>query len=338
MGSLPLYGGTFARSYSGSKVVLESGGFRPMPKKPKTPEKHTRTHSGDWNLTKICQNLKTTISDKFWQILTNFWQISGTPKNNRRDKFWTNLGFGVFLNAVRGKRVRNTHAHTQKLGLNDQLSVLSQSAGPSLHIIQALRAWVGIHWESMVLAKCSARKTALYIYITSFDGPIFRLQKVKKQRERWKNMARKGKDEKEDTTLKCETSTPSAFFIFNYKTGENWHFDLLLAHWLRLWPYIYIYIYIWLLPTRVPTFLASKPISPPRLGQKMAFFLLHKFGVKKNEAFQPYETRKHALPPSLHTKMTKNALKPLVLQCFDQKHVSNTGNVNNVFNVLPTCL
>ena len=31
-------------------------------------------------------------------------------KNNRRDKFWTNLGFGAFLNAVRGKRVRNLTA------------------------------------------------------------------------------------------------------------------------------------------------------------------------------------------------------------------------------------
>ena len=29
----------------------------------------------------------------------------GTPKNNRRDKFWTNLRFGALLNGVRGRRV-----------------------------------------------------------------------------------------------------------------------------------------------------------------------------------------------------------------------------------------
>ena len=62
---------------------------------------------GDWKLSKICKNLK---NDTFGQILTNFWQISvprtGTPKKNRCDKFCTNLGVGVLLNAVRGKRVR----------------------------------------------------------------------------------------------------------------------------------------------------------------------------------------------------------------------------------------
>ena len=39
---------------------------------------------------------------------------TGTPKSNRWDKFWTNLGFGVFLNAVRGKRVRNERRPTCK--------------------------------------------------------------------------------------------------------------------------------------------------------------------------------------------------------------------------------
>ena len=71
----------------------------------------------------------------------------------------------------------------------------------------------------------------------------FRLQKVKKQRERWKNKARKGKDEKEDKTLKREKPPHlvRGFFwvIFTYKTGENWNFDHFLAHWLRLWPRIY---------------------------------------------------------------------------------------------------
>ena len=31
--------------------------------------------------------------------------------------------------------------------------------------------------------------------------------------------------------------------IFDYTTGKDWNFDLFLAHWLRLWPYIYIYRY-----------------------------------------------------------------------------------------------
>ena len=38
-------------------------------------------------------------------------QGTGTPQNNRWDKFWTNLGFGAFLNAVRGKRFRKHLKH-----------------------------------------------------------------------------------------------------------------------------------------------------------------------------------------------------------------------------------
>ena len=50
---------------------------------------------GDWNLSKVCQHLKMTISR---QILTNLFSpiLPGTLKNNRRDKFWTHLGFGRF--------------------------------------------------------------------------------------------------------------------------------------------------------------------------------------------------------------------------------------------------
>ena len=65
--------------------------------------------------TEIWKNLskfeQRQFPDKFRQISTNFCQISvrltGTPKNNRWDKFRTNLGFRAFLKAVRGKRVRN---------------------------------------------------------------------------------------------------------------------------------------------------------------------------------------------------------------------------------------
>ena len=45
----------------------------------------------------------------FRQILTNFRQnfdpLAGTPKNNRWDKFWTNLGFGAFFECCKGKKV-----------------------------------------------------------------------------------------------------------------------------------------------------------------------------------------------------------------------------------------
>ena len=48
-----------------------------------------------------------SIFDKF---LTNVGPLTGTPKNNHRRKSWTNLGFGILLNAVRGRRVRKSKA------------------------------------------------------------------------------------------------------------------------------------------------------------------------------------------------------------------------------------
>ena len=71
----------------------------------------------------------------------------------------------------------------------------------------------------------------------------FRLQKVKKQRERWTTKARKGKDEKEDKTLKRE-KPPHQVWGFSgsfltIKLGKFWKFDLFWAHWLRLWPGFY---------------------------------------------------------------------------------------------------
>ena len=66
---------------------------------------------GDENLkkiVKICPKIAVfQIFDKFFQI---FVPLTGTPKNNRWDKFWTTLGFRAFLNAVRGKRARNSNA------------------------------------------------------------------------------------------------------------------------------------------------------------------------------------------------------------------------------------
>ena len=69
------------------------------------------SNQGDWNLSKFCQNLKTTFWTNAWQIFDKFQSssvfLTGTLKNNRRDKFWTNLRFGALLNAVRGQRVHN---------------------------------------------------------------------------------------------------------------------------------------------------------------------------------------------------------------------------------------
>ena len=66
--------------------------------------------SGGLKFGKICQNLSENYRfsnfDKFFQISV---PVTGTPKNNRWDKFRTNLGFRAFLKAVRGKRVRNVN-------------------------------------------------------------------------------------------------------------------------------------------------------------------------------------------------------------------------------------
>ena len=76
--------------------------------------------SGGLKFGKICQNLSENYRfsnfDKFFQISV---PRTGTPKNNRCDKFWTNLGFRAFLNAVRGKRVRKSRLFVE---LHSELS------------------------------------------------------------------------------------------------------------------------------------------------------------------------------------------------------------------------
>ena len=72
-------------------------------------------------------------------------------------------------------------------------------------------------------------------------------------------------------------------------------------------------------------------VSPP--PKKGHFF--PKCLAKKIGSFWPWKFREHALPPSLQACFFRIALKPLVLQCFDAKSESNTGNVNTVFNVFP---
>ena len=73
----------------------------------------------------------------------------------------------------------------------------------------------------------------MYIYMTIAYNLIrwatFRLQKVKKQRERWKIKARKGKDEKEDKNWNMKNQT-SEFWFFQS------HFLLLNAGKLNILP------------------------------------------------------------------------------------------------------
>ena len=77
----------------------------------------------------------------------------------------------------------------------------------------------------------SGSRAYMYAY-NLIRWATFRLQKVKKQRERWKNKAaKKGKDEKEDKTLKREKPPHLVwgFFwaIFYYKIWEK----------LKCWPF-----------------------------------------------------------------------------------------------------
>ena len=60
-------------------------------------------------LENVLENLSGNCRfSNFRQIFDKFGvPLIGTPENNRQDKFLTNLGFGAFLNAVRGKRVRS---------------------------------------------------------------------------------------------------------------------------------------------------------------------------------------------------------------------------------------
>ena len=74
---------------------------------------------------------------------------------------------------------------------------------------------------------------AIYIYIYAYNliwWATFRLQKFKKQRERWKTKARKGKDWERRQNIEREKPTSSVCVCFFsgssfIKTWENWKFD-----------------------------------------------------------------------------------------------------------------
>ena len=98
---------------------------------------------------------------------------------------------------------------------------------------------------------------------------MFRFENVKKQRERRKTKAEKGKDKKEEESFKDEKSPFrwGCFMAdFDYRTGELFRFLTQPAHPLRLQPYIYM-----------------------PLGQSAAYIL----GLfqKKNRVFGPFLTR-----------------------------------------------
>ena len=79
-------------------------------------------------------NFRTNF-DKFFQISV---PLTGTPQNNRWDKFWTNLGFRAFLKAVRGKRVRNSTnvlRHTSGSRISLYTNVCRESANRASVIV-----------------------------------------------------------------------------------------------------------------------------------------------------------------------------------------------------------
>ena len=54
---------------------------------------------GDPNLSKLCRKFENLSGNcRFFSLRQIFEQFGlGTPKSNRRDKLWTNLGFGPFF-------------------------------------------------------------------------------------------------------------------------------------------------------------------------------------------------------------------------------------------------
>ena len=64
--------------------------------------------SGELKFGIICQNLSENYRFSNFKLFQISVPLTGTPKNNRWDKFRTNLRFRAFLKAVGGKRVRNS--------------------------------------------------------------------------------------------------------------------------------------------------------------------------------------------------------------------------------------
>ena len=102
---------------------------------------------GAWNLekfVKIC--LKITVfffSLQFWQIFPNFRPPDWNPPKQLLGQILTNLGFRAFLNAVRGKRVRNPMPNsliswTSTASSRTQYSTVGTSISDRFHLTSPL--------------------------------------------------------------------------------------------------------------------------------------------------------------------------------------------------------
>ena len=91
---------------------------------------------------KFAKNL-SKLSEKYhFSKFDEFLTIAGTI-------FWTNLGFGVFFNAVRGRRVRNPRLHVRLrcTGLARGQRALSEAShGPCE---DAVREFKGTAWACL---------------------------------------------------------------------------------------------------------------------------------------------------------------------------------------------
>ena len=97
---------------------------------------------------------------------------------------------------------------------------------------------------------------------------------------------------------------------------------------------IYIYIYGWWQP--VCLHFLPLNLFTTRVWPKNGLFFTQILRKKKNAVFWPWRFSKHALPPFRSQFYTGMLSNPLFYSVFTPTHGSNSGNVNNVFNVLPT--
>ena len=122
------------------------------PKTPPTP-KFVPTiviqgfNQGDPNLSKICRKFENLSGNCRFSIFRQIFDKFGFPWLEARKtivgtKFWTKLGFGEFLNAVRGKRVRKARMKTS-FSLE-----MSQSRPREFPTNMALARWLAWNFHS----------------------------------------------------------------------------------------------------------------------------------------------------------------------------------------------
>ena len=87
-------------------------------------------------MSKICRKFENLSGNCHFSIFRQIFDKFGSPWLEPRktivgDKFWTNLGFGAFLNAVRGKRVRKPSGCWRCLMDRCPLSLFNPGFSPS---------------------------------------------------------------------------------------------------------------------------------------------------------------------------------------------------------------